>query len=1020
MSGVKKIIAKTALLVAVCILASGCPPDITVKLMVSPTLLDFGAETTESTVAVSKNVTGRAMGPLVVRTTEPWIRIDDCTAKDDGCVSGGPTDIISVPIRVDRSRMVLGYNLGAVVFESEGAPSVKVDVLAEALLVPDFEASNRTPEPGRSVIFTDMTQTCLPADTEPILRLEWDFGDGSKSSQANPSHVYATEGAYTVSLRVETARRSETVVKEAFIIVGGRKPVADFRASATSAFTGDAIEFTDLSSLGLAPITAWLWDFGDGKSSSDSSPIHTYTSAGVHTVSLTVTNAFGSDTETKASYIVVRDVVPPRANFTVSNAYSGQRALFQDTSAPGTMPITSWRWNFGDPNSSTQTSTQQNPAHVYNVPGTYQVSLTVTSAHGRNTVTKSVVIQNYPLTADFSANKVRGLTTDTIQFSDNSDHGNIPITGWLWNFGDGTTSTLANPVHQYSTPGTYDVSLRVTTAVSTSTAKKTDYISVFAERALDRYIRKPDAAYSFVLAATLPSTGVTGYVIKMTSQAWRTEEEVNKPEWVHWLTIIRPSVVTHSTALLFISGGSNRNMATPPSSMPSYLAQFARDTKSVAVYLQQVPSEPLVFTDEPDSRYETSGRTEDEIIAYSYDKYFQSFDEGTMTADEEWPLLLAMAKSAVKAMDTTQTFLGAQKAPVNVKDFVVTGASKRGWTTWLTGAADGRVRAIAPIVIDTLNMDESIDHHRSVYGFYSDAIIDYVDMHIFERFNTVAGQALLQIVDPYEYRDRLTMPKLLINSTGDEFFLPDSAQFYFHDLRGENYLTYLPNTNHSLGGYENVAPVLGAWYQSLLDETGTRPRFSWTLENDTRMSVYTQDTPDEALLWTAVSAKRDFRLNPELNPDLAIWSSKTLSPTGANRYTAQIVPSQTAWTAFFIQLKYATRYVVAETAAPFILSTEIHVAAPAQTVAPKADFSVTDQTPVAGESVQFTDLTAYGTATVNSWLWNFGDGTTSTLRDPVHAYALPGTYDVSLTSTSFHGTNTKVKTGYMVVAAETP
>ncbi len=121
------------------------------------------------------------------------------------------------------------------------------------------------------------------------------------------------------------------------------------------------------------------------------------------------------------------------------------------------------------------------------------------------------------------------------------------------------------------------------------------------------------------------------------------------------------------------------------------------------------------------------------------------------------------------------------------------GDPSEGWTTWLTGALDKRVVAIAPIVIDVLNVRKSMEHHFAAYGFWAPSVGDYVAHSLMQRMEHPRIQELYQLVDPYYYRHRLTMPKFVLNAAGDQFFLPDSSQFYWNDLRGEKYLRYVPN-----------------------------------------------------------------------------------------------------------------------------------------------------------------------------------------------------------------------------------
>jgi PhoPQ-activated pathogenicity-related protein len=152
---------------------------------------------------------------------------------------------------------------------------------------------------------------------------------------------------------------------------------------------------------------------------------------------------------------------------------------------------------------------------------------------------------------------------------------------------------------------------------------------------------------------------------------------------------------------------------------------------------------------------------------------------------------------------------------ISVDKFIVAGGSKRGWTTWTTAIVDPRVVAIAPIVIDMLNISESFKHHYSVYGAYSLAVIDYVASGVVNWIDTPEWDQLMDIVEPYEYRDRLTLPKYILNSTGDEFFLPDSWQFYWDDLIGEKHLRYVPNSNHSMRDTD-VIDSMDAWYHSVV------------------------------------------------------------------------------------------------------------------------------------------------------------------------------------------------------------
>lgn len=291
------------------------------------------------------------------------------------------------------------------------------------------------------------------------------------------------------------------------------------------------------------------------------------------------------------------------------------------------------------------------------------------------------------------------------------------------------------------------------------------------ETALDRYVAAPDSHYRYELASTTAGSGFTVHVLDMTSQQWLGERDTDRPVWKHWLTIVRPEKLRHSTALLVIAGGESGK--APPARPDPMITSIATATGSVVAEIRQIPNEPLTFT------AEGKRRNEDEIIAYTWDKFLR-------TGDERWPLRLPMTKAAVRAMDTVTAFLASEAGgKLDIGKFVVTGGSKRGWTTWTTAAVDKRVVAIIPAVIDLLNLEPSFIHHWRAYGFWAPAVKDYVDMKIMDWNGTPEFRKLLHLVEPYSYRDRLTMPKFMLNAAGDQFFLPDSSQFYFDNLRGE-------------------------------------------------------------------------------------------------------------------------------------------------------------------------------------------------------------------------------------------
>ena len=410
-----------------------------------------------------------------------------------------------------------------------------------------------------------------------------------------------------------------------------------------------------------------------------------------------------------------------------------------------------------------------------------------------------------------------------------------------------------------------------------------------SETALDRYVAAPDSNYSWKVAQTLPAEGANVTVIEMTSQKWLTEKEVVRPLWTHRVTVVTPQSVTRDTGLLVITGG--RLDRDPPAAPPSWLAETARDTASVVAELRLVPNEPVVFKDDPEHKQ----RVEDDFIAYTWIHYLR-------TGDDRWPARLPMTKSAVRAMDTVTAFEASSDGGRHrVSRFVVTGASKRGWTTWATAAVDKRVIAIAPCVIDLLNVEPSFIHHWRAYGLWSNALKDYVEQGVVDWLGSAEFHRLMQIEEPYEYRDRLTMPKMLVNASGDQFFLPDSSQFYFDDLRGEKHLRYVPNTNHGLEK-SDASETVQAFYAAVVGGR-PRPEFSWTFEKDGSIRVVAKERPESVTFWQATNPEaRDFRFDV-IGP---AYTPTPLAAEGPNTWIAHPHAPPRGWTASFVELTFPT------------------------------------------------------------------------------------------------------------------
>lgn len=401
------------------------------------------------------------------------------------------------------------------------------------------------------------------------------------------------------------------------------------------------------------------------------------------------------------------------------------------------------------------------------------------------------------------------------------------------------------------------------------------------ENALESYLNNGDKNFKWELKETFTRENLTFYNILLTSQKWR------EFTWTHQLTVIVPKENRHDDALLFITGGSNDKglpnwNSKKDEKMYSSLGAVATTNHAIVALLKQTPNQP--FYDD---------LTEDALISYTLHNFKKD-------KDYSWPLLFPMVKSAVRGMDAVQQF-ARQQLKHDVNRFVVTGASKRGWTTWLTGASDKRVEAIAPMVIDVLNMPVSLDYQIKSWGDYSVQIEDYVKLGIPQSTGSPDGQAITTMIDPYSYRAKLTMPKMIFMGTNDEYWVVDNIKNYLDKIPGINMLHYVPNAGHDLGDGQQAMEALSAFFGATVNKRPyTECKWSQSVKNRT-VSLDIKTTPDalvDVILWSASSTDQDLRNDT--------WTSKSLgiSKKAAVKVTESL-PSN-GFRAFYVDLKYKT------------------------------------------------------------------------------------------------------------------
>ena len=400
---------------------------------------------------------------------------------------------------------------------------------------------------------------------------------------------------------------------------------------------------------------------------------------------------------------------------------------------------------------------------------------------------------------------------------------------------------------------------------------------------LDMYIHNSDNSFRWDIVSNSRDANGVNCVVNMTSQTW------HDIAWKHSMYIVEPEKLTDTEhCILFISGGAIGD--APRQSEMQTANDIARLSGMYVAVLWQVPNQPLL-----------GGHNEDGLITETFLKTLE-------TGDTSWPLLFPMTKSAIRAMDTVQELLRRHRNR-DIKGFVVFGFSKRGWTTWLTAATqDSRVVAIAPMVINTLNMQVQSEYQMTNWGFYSEQIGDY------SRRGLLAGQIapnssqeekdlrerLWHMIDPYFYRSRVMIPKLLVHGANDRYWNLDATKFYWDDLVGPKYILTLPNVGHNLGAEQQKAMTTIAAYAKLVCSNDALPSMTWKEEtkvNEYTLSVTSNIPAKGAKLWVAYNEGRDFRE--------AKWTSTNLNPLpgGRGNFLATVTRPETGYVGFYVELE---------------------------------------------------------------------------------------------------------------------
>jgi PhoPQ-activated pathogenicity-related protein len=406
-------------------------------------------------------------------------------------------------------------------------------------------------------------------------------------------------------------------------------------------------------------------------------------------------------------------------------------------------------------------------------------------------------------------------------------------------------------------------------------------------RALFDYVRRDEPDFGWKLESEKKMEKGTVYRLSVTSQKW------HDIVWKHALTVCEPKQMRHPKhMLLFVTGG--RTGGQPDDGdIETGLALAALCGARVAT-IHQVPNQPLF-----------DNRKEDDLITETWLQYLK-------TGDETWPLLFPMVKSAVKSMDALEG-VAKKEWGTEIDGFVVTGASKRGWTSWLTPVVDKRVIATAPIVIDVLNFRPQMKHQMATWGKYSEQIVDYTSKGlIVEGEENAREKQLRRMMDPFTYRKQLGLPKLLVNGTNDPYWVVDAMKLYWDDLEGPKYVLQVPNAGHGLsGGKEMALSTIAAFFQHQAGKTPL-PKLTWNHDasgNDISLRVDSSQKPAAARLWYARSEDKDFRDSK--------WESLPMT-VDADKFIAKVEKPKSGHVAHFGELQFHINGV------PYSLCTLVH------------------------------------------------------------------------------------------------
>ncbi len=380
------------------------------------------------------------------------------------------------------------------------------------------------------------------------------------------------------------------------------------------------------------------------------------------------------------------------------------------------------------------------------------------------------------------------------------------------------------------------------------------------------YVHAADPSYSWKFkTVTTDSKGSRIYELELHSQVWEGIP------WTHRVLLFMPAHLRYrGDCTLYITGGSGGMEEM----MIGKAISNATDTPLAILF--NIPNEPLF-----------GGKSEDALIAYTFNKYLDG-------GNSNWLLLFPMVKSAVKCMDALQAFT-RQRHMDPLKHFIVAGASKRGWTSWLAGCiGDPRVSAIIPMSYDNLNLQAQMPHQLKVWGHYSAMIDDYTKLGIQKRMTTPRGVKLTRLVDPWTYRSKMTMPKFMIRGSNDPYWTTDAMNLYWNGLPSPKWMLILPNSGHELNDHTLLVRGLISYIRAIFSKTlPEQPTWRFVSNKPGEKLFINAPAAKDAMLWVTTSHTKDFRKRQ--------WKAILLKKRGAE-FVTEIKKPASGYKAVYAQI----------------------------------------------------------------------------------------------------------------------